>query len=375
MNTNCMRDRCSTARLPDLRVNAESRRTGLASSIGVLLAAATVALVTACDDNGGGGEAPPEPESYIITSGFGTTWHVLSGDDYSEIANVQADYVTGFPEGVQDAIMLPGVEGFQGPVAIYLGMPESDYGNPQVFYSGALDGEGSVMMSDLDRPMGGLAPAGELGFIFVAADAERGIYELVHSRLGDTSIEPIKDIDFQKVIDGDTCSSWGGFQSPSYSPAGVGYAAGWSCKHEDEGSDLHEYITVLAFDSRSGDCGDPLWVEQNRTESIIDTCYTTESSLVIFSVGALLDTKRVFAAAPDGSVEAFEITDAFNGGDFMHFSCDPTSNRIVFNDIEVNPNLFVLDYELGDGSISFTGDAEQITTDGVYRRPRWVAAH
>ena len=93
--------------------------------------------------------------------------------------------------------------------------------------------------------------------------------------------------------------------------------------------------------------------------------------MVIYSIGNHSVEKQVFAMNADGTGEPIELTASFNGGEFINFDCDPTSGRIVFNDLETNPNIYVLEYEMDEG-LSITGTAEQITTDSTFRRPRWV---
>lgn len=65
------------------------------------------------------------------------------------------------------------------------------------------------------------------------------------------------------------------------------------------------------------------------------------------------------------------VGNAGKTSEIINFDCDPTSGRIVLDDREVNPNLYILEYEVSDG-ITTTSAARQITDEGTYRRPRWV---
>ena len=52
---------------------------------------------------------------------------------------------------------------------------------------------------------------------------------------------------------------------------------------------------------------------------------------------------------------------------------DPTGGRNVYSELEVNPELFVLKYEVSGSEIVPEVGAERITSSSEFRRPGWMA--
>lgn len=311
---------------------------------------------------------PPvsDPVTYILTSGYGNRIHVFNGDNYDHRATV-APELTADMTGVRDATLVS-FPGDEDQFLVFMSLPQQEYGNAQMFSTRGLTGTDLTKLTDIDRPgMGQIVPTGSEGLIFVAVRAGT-MAEIMKMDLMQSDPSPLGMIPPNLPTGGNPClaTSW---QSPAFSPAGELRAFGYHCKVE-EGSELPSKTAVVVYDKDSDECGDPVYLAE-AYENIEDVSFTYDSSMVIFSVGQHAARKRIYAGMTDGSEEPVELTAAFNGGDILNFDCDPTSGRIVFNDLEVNPNLYILEYEVGEG-VTISGSAVQITTEGTYRRPRWV---
>jgi len=223
-------------------------------------------------------------------------------------------------------------------------------------------------LTGIDIPgMGQIVPTGTQGLMFIAVEAGT-LAEVMKMDLMESDPAPLELVPPSLPSGAYPCltTDW---QSPAYSPAGDLKAFGYHCK-VNEGPELPSKTAVVVYDQDDQECGDPVYSVEVY-ENIEDVAFTYESSMVIDSIGNHAAPKRVFARVNDSGEEAVELTAAFNGGEILNFDCDPTSGRIVFNDREVNPNLYILEYEVSDG-ITITGAARKITDEGTYRRPRWV---
>jgi hypothetical protein len=320
------------------------------------------------DDDDNAQEDPPvsDPSSYILTSGYGDQFFVFSGDTYGLLETVTPD-LTGDMTGVRDATLVSFL-GVDDQYVVFMSLPQEEYGNAQMFSTLGLTGTHLERLTDIDRPgMGQMVPTGSNGLLFIAVRAGT-LAQIMKMDLMESEPSPLSLIPPSLPTGANPCltTSW---QSPAYSPAGDLKAFGYHCKVE-EGSELPSKTAVVAYDGDSQECGDPIYLAEVY-ENIEDVSFTYDSSMILFSVGHHAADKRIYARMADASEELVELTAAFNDGAILNFDCDPTSGRIVFNDREVNPNLYILEYEIGDG-ITISGNAVQITTEGTFRRPRWV---
>ena len=315
------------------------------------------------DDDNDDDNDDEEPDSYILTSDYGDQYFVFNGDNYSLI-----DVYKPLAEGMHSlefATLVPGIDGMK---VVFRSKPAAG-GHAEMFSADAFADTNLHQMTTLESE--GLAdtvPAGDLGVAFIGVRSG-STQEVLTMQPEGTEPNPYKTAAFQKVLIDDPCvtAEWA---SPAFSPDGELFAAGWFGK-DQTGAEVPSYTTVLAFNVDEEECGDPLYLMEGY-QGIQDVCFTSDSSMVLFSIGAPNLTLEIYAAKVDGSEDPVDVSAAFNNGDIDNFDCDPTSMRVVFNTMEVNPNLLVMDYEITDGSISF-GEAEQITTDSTFRRPRWVA--
>jgi len=302
------------------------------------------------------------PDSYILTSGYGDRYYVFNGDN-STLIDAYEPLAAGM-NTLRFATLIPSVT---GPVAVFSAKP-AEGGNAELFWADAFADTNLDQMTSLaNEGLADTAPAYDAGVVFVGVKSG-AIPEVLTMTPQAAEPSTYKSSSFKKNIGGDLCdtSEWA---SPAFSPGGQYFAAGWFCK-DNEGPELPSYTTILVFDSDEEECGDPVF-EREGYAGIQDVCFTYDSSMVIFSIGQPDLTLEVFAGKIDGSEEPIDVSEAFNGGDILNFDCDPTAPRVVFNDLSVNPNLYVMEYGVGD-SITFEAP-EQITTEGTFRRPRWVA--
>jgi len=335
--------------------------------------------LNACGGSGGGddqndavndpAEDPAEetPETYIITSGYGDQFFVFSGDSYSMLKKVVPD-LTEEMTGVFDATLVSFL-GDDDFYTVFMTLPQDEYGNAQMFASAGLTGEELMRLTDIDNPgMGRMVPTGSDGLLFIAVEAGTLADVMKMDIMGS---EPSSlDLVPPNLPSGAYPCLTTSWQSPAFSPAGELKAFGYHCKVQ-EGPELPSKTAVVAYDRDDDSCGDPLYVVEHY-ENIEDVCFTYDASMVLYSIGQHAATKRIYARMANGEDdEAVELTSAFNDGEILNFDCDPSTGRIVFNDREVNPNLYVLEYEIGE-SIIITAAAEQISEGGTFRRPRWV---
>jgi hypothetical protein len=303
------------------------------------------------------------PATYIVTSGYGDEYYVFDGEDYSLVGayNPLGEWMAW----IRHATLIPSL---MGPMAIFSAKPE-DSGHAELFYADALSDNAPVQLTSLGAEgLADTSPDYNGGVVFVGVKTLPSHPEVLTITPGATEPEVYKSGTFSKVIGGDLCETtvWA---RPRFSPGGEYFASGWMCK-DNEGPEIPAYTTILSFNSDEEECGDPLFEREGHL-GVQDVCFTNDSSMVLFSIGVGNVTLEVFAAKTDGSEDAVDVTDAFNGGDIIHFDCDPTSPKVVFNDLAVNPNLFVMEYEVSDGDIAFD-DPTQITEDSRYRNPRWI---
>lgn len=304
------------------------------------------------------------PASYIITSGYTDSYFVFNGDDLSFIGayNPLAD-------GMNGTSFATLVQGLNGPSVVFRAKP-AEGGHAEMYSADAFtSGDNLVKITDLkNEGLADTVPAYNRGVAFIGAQTGTGITEVMTLMPGSTEPDTYRSPSFEKFIGGDVCETreWA---SPAFSNGGKYFAAGWFCK-DTNGPDIPSYTTILSYNTNEEECGDPLF-EREGYHGIQDVCFTYDGSMVLFSIGQPNLTLEIYAAPVDASEEPVEITSAFNDGDIINFDTDPTSGRIVFNNISVNPNLYVVDYEINDKTITF-GTAQQITTEGTFRRPRWV---
>lgn len=318
------------------------------------------------DDPEDQGTPPENPFSYIITSGYGDRFHVFSGDSFALLETVEPE-LTADMTGVRDATLVSFL-GRDDAHVVFMSLPQQEYGNAQMFSTLGLTGTSLGRLTDIDIPgMGQMVPTGSSGLLFIAVEAG-SLAEVMKIDLMESDPAPL-DLVPPSLPSGAYPCLTTGWQSPAYSPAGDLKAFGYHCKVE-EGPDLPSKTAVVVYDQDDQECGDPVYSVEVY-ENIEDVAFTFDSSMVIYSIGNHAATKRVFARVNDGGEDPVDLTSAFNDGEILNFDCDPTSGRIVFNDREVNPNLYILEYEVGDG-ITITSAARKITDEGTYRRPRWV---
>ena len=318
------------------------------------------------DDDDNDDDDRPDPEevdTLIITSGYGNRYHLFSGDTYEHIDRIEP--ITEGMDGVDEAtIVNVAGESF----AVFVSIPEGG-GNQELFHGDAFTGENLFQMSSLEHPgLVDVVPYGT-GVMFTGVRSG-GIPEVLTMDIGGGEPDVYRSSTFTKNIEQYVCETlkW---ESPDFSPGGV-FAAGWHCR-DGEGPDTAAFTAVITIeDGESGDdCGSIVWKVENDAPSISDVCFTYDGSMIIFSVGHEAEDKTIYAAKVDEE-NAQDITADFFDGHVQNFDCDPTSGRIVFNELEVNPNLYVLEYEVSDGELQITSEPTQITEDGEFRRPRWI---
>ena len=231
------------------------------------------------------------PSTYILTSGYGNSYRIINGETFVEYDAATPTYDPTFQGGPDNAIF---VSNGSRMVSVFMALTGAEKGDTtfdQMYYADAMTAENVVYIdTGVDKPgTGDMVPAGDKGLMYVGVeDGTDATLFTLNTTTMSSSI--LKSGDFSKNIGGDLCEPWGGFESPSYAPNGMYFAVGWHCKDKN-GPDIPEYTTVLAFNFEDEDCGDPLFeVDQSRT--IEDTCFTYDSSAVIFSYGLPNVTKK-----------------------------------------------------------------------------------
>ncbi len=322
---------------------------------------------TQADDD----DTSPDPENadtLIITSNYSNRYHIFSGDTYEHL-----DVIEPLSEGMQGVDYATIVElGGKGMHFVLFSSNPAESGHDEMFGADAYTGANPLRLTYFENEgFADIVPAGAFGVFFIAVQsgATPEVMKL-EATTGTPSV--YKGSGFTKNIEQYICETtrW---ESPDYSPAGL-FAAGWHCQ-DPEGPDTASFSTVITMEEEedSDDCGSIVWKRKNDYAAIEDLCFTYDGTMVIFSVGHNAEEKQVIAAKVDSDETEQDLTAWFNGGHIQNFDCDPTGGRIVYNELETNANLFILEYEVGDGEIlTQSMTPEQITTDNVYRRPRWV---
>ncbi|MDP8223111.1 MAG: hypothetical protein P9L99_07115 [Candidatus Lernaella stagnicola] len=335
-----------------------------------LLLVTFVALFAACgddndagdDDNDAGDDDrdPAEADTLIITSDYGNRYNIFDGTTYEHLLTVEP--LVEDMNGVLDATIISLADQHFSVFA----SDTTETAHPQIYAADAFSGDGVLQLTSIDRPgIGDIIPYGN-GIMFIGTPAGTTSVVLTMDIESAGSPSEYRGASFRKAVDIYDCATtkW---ESPDFS------AAGWHC-WDNEAPDTAQFVTVIAIEDGddSEDCGEILWRRELEDPSISDLCFINDGTMVVFSVGHESEDKQIFVAPVDTEDSAVEITSSFNNGHVQNFDCDPTSSRIVYSEMEVNPNIYVLEYEIGDDRITISSDVTQITEDGEFRRPRWV---
>ncbi len=300
---------------------------------------------------------PDDMDQVLVSGNYGDKYYLVDPEDGREILAVAPGV-----HGVEDVTL-----GYQGRRIYFLGKGAGRE-TMEIHGCDLLTGEHLVALTSFEHlGLGGLdASPVDPGLVFhgIEDGSKARIYLLdeeggeARRLTGDESM----------VVPGadDPTVSWGD-RWPVFSPDGSRIAYVRASKDE-QGRDLPMVYAVVIM-QRDGSDKVPVYGDAG-TLGLHDLCFSHDGSRLFFLSGWVNAADKRLVSVDLETMEADEIDT--HGLRVQHSWCAPTSDRLVLQPVDVNPDLYLVGYSAAGGEVTIE-EPVRLTHGEHYRAPDWSA--